>query len=187
MGFYGIPWIPAIKIKHFELTLFQTPMISWVRTFLDPSIQDLMFWADLQPWGHRGCAKVHQYSYQTPMMWVWMDSPWSTYSRFDFLADLGPWRQRGARVCGNPSVFFAQNLYNMSECLSTPLDPSIWDLTFWADVGPPGHWGCVEVHLFFVSNRYNKGVNGLPLIPAFKIRHFELTLDPENTKNIEIV
>ena len=27
MGFYGISWIPAIKIKHFELTLFQTPMI----------------------------------------------------------------------------------------------------------------------------------------------------------------
>ena len=187
MGFYGIPWIPAIKIKHFELTLFQTPMISVGTNFPWPkhSRFDVLSW--LATWGHRGCAKVHQYSYQTPMMWVWMDSPWSTYSRFDFLADLGPWRQRGARVCGNPSVFFAQNLYNMSECLSTPLDPSIWDLTFWADVGPPGHWGCVEVHLFFVSNRYNKGVNGLPLIPAFKIRHFELTLDPENTKNIEVV
>ena len=26
-------------------------------------------------------------------------------------------------------------------CLWTPLDPHIQDLTFWADSGPPGHWG----------------------------------------------
>ena len=76
----------------------------WVRTFLDPSIQDLMFWADLQPWGHRGCAKVHQYSYQTPMMWVWMDSPWSTYSRF-FLLTWDPEDSEG-RGCAEILLYF---------------------------------------------------------------------------------
>ena len=186
MGFYGIPWIPAIKIKHFELTLFQTPMISVGTNFPWPkhSRFDVLSWlATLRtPRLCKGSSIFLPNPYD-----VGVDGLPLIHVFKIFLADLGPWRQRGARVCGNPSVFFAQNLYNMSECLSTPLDPSIWDLTFWADMGPPGHWGCVEVHLFFVSNRYNKGVNGLPLISAFKIRHFELSLDPENTKNIEVV
>ena len=46
MGFYGIPWIPAIKIKHFELTLFQTTMISVGTNFPWPkhSRFDVLSW-----------------------------------------------------------------------------------------------------------------------------------------------
>ena len=104
MGFYGIPWIPAIKIKQFELTLFQTPMISVGTIFPWPkhSRFDVLSW--LATWGHRGCAKVHQYSYQTPMMWVWMDSPWSTYSRF-FLLTWDPEDSEG-RGCAEILLYF---------------------------------------------------------------------------------
>ena len=39
-------------------------------------------------------------------------------------------------VCGGPSVFFALNPFDVSQCLWTCLDLSILDLILWADVGP---------------------------------------------------
>ena len=36
-------------------------------------------------------------------------------------------------------------------CLWTPLDPNNQDLTFWADMGPQGHWGYAEVPFSYLS------------------------------------
>ena len=40
-------------------------------------------------------------------------------------------------------------------CLRTSLDPSYQDLSFWADSGPPGHWGCAEVTLLIYKSKQN--------------------------------
>ena len=73
----------------------------------------------------------------------------------------------------NPDFFFAETQHIGYQW--TPLDPSIQDLTFRADSGPPGHWGSrgyAEVTLpFFVTKltiwvSYNMGVYGLPWTPS---------------------
>ena len=98
MGVYGLPWTPAIKIWHFKLTwdpkdtedtegtrrslchfCFKSLQYGCLWTPLDPSNQDLTFWADLGPqghWGHRGYPEVTlSFLFQTLTIWVSMDSP----------------------------------------------------------------------------------------------------------------
>ena len=94
MGVYGLPWTPTSKIWDFELTqdhldpedtegnrrslrpfCSQPLQYGCLWTPLDPSNQDLTFWANSRPPGHRGYVEVIlPFLFQTPTIWA-TDSP----------------------------------------------------------------------------------------------------------------
>ena len=102
MGVYGLPWTLAVKIWQFDLTqdhldpedtegmrrslcsFCSKPLqYGYLWTPLEPSSQDLAIWPDSGPPGHRGYAEVTlPFLFQTPTIWVSMDSPGPQQSRF---------------------------------------------------------------------------------------------------------
>ena len=63
--------------------------------------------------------------------------PWTPAIKIDILSwpkDLGPWG------CAEVPYLFCPKPLQYGF-LGTPLDPSNQDLTFWANLGPPGQWG----------------------------------------------
>ena len=177
MGVYRLPWTPATKIWHFELTL-------------DPEDTEVL----------EGARRSFCHLLETPTIWVSTYSPGPQQSRFDILGWLWtPRTLRSPRVPGGPFAIFVRNPNNMCVyrlpwtpaiaiwhfeltqdhlntedtegarrslclscskplqygCLRTSLDPSYQDLSFWADSGPPGHWGCAEVTLLIYKSKQN--------------------------------
>ena len=89
-----------------------------LRTPLDPSNQDLTFWADSGPrghWGHQGCLEVLlQFLLETPTICVSTDSPGPQQLQFDILSWLRTTcTLRTPGVRGGHFVYLVPNPYNM--------------------------------------------------------------------------
>ena len=121
---------------------------------------------------------LERFWFQTPTKWVSTDYPVSQRSWFGILSWL-----RTLRVCGGPFVFFVPNPYNVGVYILPWTQAVI--MTFWASLGPQGHWGGWEgPFVSFVKNPYNMGVYGLPWTQAITILHFELTWNPKDTERV---